>query len=94
MQYVPKPDQWVYEKALQMVGSPDPSEVIFFEDTLRNLKPAWELGIQTVWVDLGMEKPHFVGNVIPSLQALPQNMVEPKPAFPIAFTTAPAAAGD
>ena len=40
MEYVPKPDPWVYKRVLEFVGNPDPSEVVFFEDTLRNLKPA------------------------------------------------------
>jgi len=48
--YLPKPDETAYRTLLQQTGI-DPARSIFFEDQARNLAPAKQLGMTTVWVD-------------------------------------------
>jgi putative hydrolase of the HAD superfamily len=47
--YVPKPDKNVYHKLIANYDI-NPDETIFFEDMARNLLPAHELGMTTVWL--------------------------------------------
>lgn len=47
--YIPKPQKPAYEKMITHFGI-NPAEAIFFEDMARNLPPAAELGLKTVWV--------------------------------------------
>ena len=47
--YIPKPQKSAYEKMITHFGI-NPAESIFFEDMARNLPPAAELGLKTVWV--------------------------------------------
>ncbi|HET8728234.1 MAG TPA: pyrimidine 5'-nucleotidase, partial [Alphaproteobacteria bacterium] len=47
--YVPKPDRSIYEKVIDRFGI-DPRRSAMIEDMARNLKPAHELGMTTVWV--------------------------------------------
>ncbi len=48
--YVPKPDPSVY-RALIERHDIDPVRAIYFEDIARNLRPAKELGMITVWIE-------------------------------------------
>ena len=47
--YIPKPQKPAYEKMISHFGI-NPTEAVFFEDMARNLPPAAELGLKTVWV--------------------------------------------
>ncbi|MDP6222286.1 MAG: pyrimidine 5'-nucleotidase [Candidatus Micropelagos thuwalensis] len=47
--YVPKPDKNVYHKLIANYDI-NPDKTIFFEDMARNLLPAHELGMTTVWL--------------------------------------------
>ncbi len=48
--FVPKPSIEPYKKIIQKYGI-DPEYCIFIEDIARNLKPAYELGMKTVWIE-------------------------------------------
>jgi len=47
--FIPKPDSSVYKKMLKELDI-DPKRSIFFEDMAKNLVPAHELGMRTVWI--------------------------------------------
>ena len=47
--FVPKPDMQSYERMMKKL-SVDPKRSVFFEDTARNLAPAHDLGMVTVWI--------------------------------------------
>ena len=47
--FIPKPSIEPYRKIIQKYGI-DPEYCIFIEDIARNLKPAHELGMKTVWI--------------------------------------------
>ena len=47
--FIPKPSIEPYKKIIQKYGI-DPEYCIFIEDIARNLKPAHELGMKTVWI--------------------------------------------
>ena len=47
--FIPKPSIEPYKKIIQTYGL-DPEYCIFIEDIARNLKPAYELGMKTVWI--------------------------------------------
>ena len=47
--FIPKPSIEPYKKIIQKYGL-DPEYCIFIEDIARNLKPAYELGMKTVWI--------------------------------------------
>jgi putative hydrolase of the HAD superfamily len=81
MGYIPKPDGRVYQRALRLTGNPDPSETIFIDDTLKNLGPARQMGIKTVWID--SFNPHPYANIsLPRLHELPKVMqIAPTYAF-------------
>jgi putative hydrolase of the HAD superfamily len=48
--FVPKPSRQPYEKIIENFKI-EPQYCIFFEDIARNLKPAYELGMKTVWIE-------------------------------------------
>lgn len=48
--FICKPDPNAYKRALEIAGITKPEECILFDDALRNLKPARELGWYTVLV--------------------------------------------
>lgn len=50
MDFINKPDPLAYSYAVKISGNPIPHNCIFFEDNLRNLLPARELGMKTVLV--------------------------------------------
>lgn len=47
--YVPKPEPVVYDQLLRQYAI-SPKRAVLFEDMARNLKPAHDLGMTTVWV--------------------------------------------
>lgn len=47
--YLPKPDMRAYQKFITS-HDVDPTRAIFFEDMARNLAPASEMGMKTVWI--------------------------------------------
>jgi putative hydrolase of the HAD superfamily len=53
--YRPKPHPDAYQSMCQAYGI-DPRESLFVEDMARNLKPAKEIGMVTVWIDNGSEQ--------------------------------------
>jgi len=66
--YIPKPDHTAYADLIARHGI-DPKRAIMFEDIHRNLKPASDLGMTTVWVkhaenpakpDEGLSHCHFI----------------------------------
>lgn len=70
-----KPDRLAYQKALALAADADPTQCAIFDDTVRNLLPAKELGFYTVLVTKNTtEAP--VDRVISSLHELHQHMPE------------------
>jgi len=51
----PKPEVHGYRKLLDQFGI-DPMQAVMVEDMVRNLAPAKQLGMTTVWVDNGSER--------------------------------------
>ena len=47
--YLPKPDRSAYDKFLRDYDV-DPARAVMIEDMARNLEPAHELGMKTVWI--------------------------------------------
>lgn len=70
-----KPDTAAYLRALQIAGDSDPQRCILFDDAVRNLAPARQLGFYTVLVGKDGPEPK-VDRLIPSLHALRQQMPE------------------
>jgi putative hydrolase of the HAD superfamily len=71
-----KPDKIAYQKALTLTSNVDPSQCVIFDDALRNLSPARELGFFTVLVgkngkeasvDRTISSLHDLKNSIPEL---------------------------
>ena len=48
-EFIPKPSSEPYKKLVESYKI-EPQYCIFFEDIARNLKPAYEMGMQTVWI--------------------------------------------
>ena len=48
--FIPKPSKESYKKIIENYKI-EPQYCIFFEDIARNLKPAHELGMKTVWIE-------------------------------------------
>ena len=48
--FYPKPSMEPYKKIIENYKI-EPEYCIFFEDIARNLKPAYELGMKTVWIE-------------------------------------------
>ena len=55
MHYVPKPDPAAYF-ALCARHAIDPEQALFADDMVRNLRPASEIGMTTLWIDNGSEQ--------------------------------------
>jgi putative hydrolase of the HAD superfamily len=49
-EFIPKPQMPAYDQFIRMTGV-RPESAIFFEDMARNLAPAAEIGMTTVWVE-------------------------------------------
>ena len=50
-EFIPKPSKEPYKKLVESYKI-EPQYCIFFEDIARNLKPAYELGMKTVWIKI------------------------------------------
>ncbi|THD37269.1 MAG: pyrimidine 5'-nucleotidase [Sphingomonas sp.] len=55
LDYRPKPEPSAYRHICDAYGL-DPTECLFADDMARNLKPAKDLGMTTLWVDNGSEQ--------------------------------------
>lgn len=55
MDFQNKPDPQVYTRALHEIGNPTPEFCLFADDSLKNLSPAKQQGLHTVWVNSNSE---------------------------------------
>ena len=64
LEYIPKPDKRSYKKLLECLNlnKDNLDKTIFFEDTVKNLIPAKELGITTVWMKNSINEKDFIKN--------------------------------
>ena len=64
LEYIPKPDRRSYKKLLECLNlnKENLDKTIFFEDTVKNLIPAKELGITTVWMKNPINEKDFMKN--------------------------------
>ena len=64
LEYIPKPDKRSYKKLLECLNlnRENLDKTIFFEDTVKNLIPAKELGITTVWMKNSINEKDFMKN--------------------------------
>ncbi len=64
LEYIPKPDKRSYKKLLDCLNlnKENLDKTIFFEDTVKNLIPAKELGITTVWIKNSINEKDFMKN--------------------------------
>ena len=64
LEYIPKPDKRSYKKLLECLklDKENLDKTIFFEDTVKNLIPAKELGITTVWIKNSINEKDFMKN--------------------------------
>jgi len=64
LEYIPKPDKRSYKKLLECLNlsKENLNRTIFFEDTIKNLIPAKELGITTVWMKNSLNEKDFNKN--------------------------------
>ena len=64
LEYIPKPDKRSYKKLLECLNlnKENLDKTIFFEDTVKNLIPAKELGITTVWMKNSLNEKDFKKN--------------------------------
>ena len=70
-----KPDKIAYQRALAIADDDDPSHCVIFDDALRNLAPAREIGFYTILVGKNSSDSQ-VHQVIPSLHDLRDRMPE------------------
>jgi len=64
-----KPDKIAYQKALKVAGDDDPTHCVIFDDAIRNLAPAHEIGFYTILVGKDGTEPS-VDQAITSLHVL------------------------
>ena len=64
LDYIPKPDKRSYKKLLECLNlnKENLDKTIFFEDTVKNLIPAKELGITTVWMKNSINEKDYKKN--------------------------------
>jgi pyrimidine 5'-nucleotidase len=76
IEFACKPEKIAYQRALIVTGDEDPTQCVIFDDALRNLQPAHELGFYTVWVgkngiepnaDRSVSSIHHLRNSMPEL---------------------------
>jgi len=70
-----KPDKIAYQRALNITGDDDPANCVIFDDAVRNLAPAREMGFYTILVGKDGSEPS-VDQSIPSLHDLRDCMPE------------------
>lgn len=70
---IPKPEKAAYDSLIKTTGI-DPTRSLFVEDMARNLRPAKDLGMTTIWVNTGSEwgardhAPDFIDHEIDDLE--------------------------
>jgi putative hydrolase of the HAD superfamily len=69
IEFACKPDKIAYQRALAITGDDDPAQCVIFDDALRNLSPARELGFYTILVGKDGTEP-LVDRAINSLHEL------------------------
>jgi pyrimidine 5'-nucleotidase len=75
LNFLCKPDKAAYVMAMKIMGNENPQESILFDDSIRNLAPARELGFFTFLI--GKKESHpSVDKSLLSLNDLPQEMPE------------------
>ena len=70
-----KPDKIAYQRALEITGEDDPARCMIFDDAVRNLTPAHEMGFYTVLVGKNGVDPsidRFIGNLSELRVCLPE----------------------
>jgi len=67
-----KPQVEAFEKALQMIGKPDPPRCVIVEDSLRNIQTAREMGFKTILVGAHNGNAKIADAQIDSLEDLPR----------------------
>jgi putative hydrolase of the HAD superfamily len=70
-----KPDKIAYQRALKIAGDDDPTHCVIFDDSVRNLTPAREMGFYTILVGKNGSEPQ-VDKVISTLHELMDSMPE------------------
>jgi pyrimidine 5'-nucleotidase len=70
-----KPDKIAYQRALRIAGDDDPSQCVIFDDAVRNLTPAREIGFYTILVSRNGPEPQ-VDRVISGMHELKNNLPE------------------
>jgi putative hydrolase of the HAD superfamily len=70
-----KPEKIAYQRALTITGDENPAECIIFDDSMRNLTPAHEMGFYTILVGRNGAQP-TADRAIPSLHSLKDDMPE------------------
>ena len=70
-----KPDKTAYQRALKIAGDDNPAECIIFDDSIRNLTPARELGFYTILVGKNGSEP-AADKVLSSLHELHRYLPE------------------
>lgn len=91
LDYECKPHPNVYQIALALSGETNPQQVAYLDDSLRNLAPAKELGLFTIFVngsgshplnsptnfapDLTISRPHELVNALPELWQSPSKVL-------------------
>lgn len=73
MDYIPKPDLYVYQYALAAAGNPPPNKCLFADDLPKNLTPAKQLGFTTVLVG-DYERKMGADHLIKTLHDIPKAM--------------------
>ena len=70
MQFHCKPEIEAYKLAMKIAGVSNPEHCLYLDDSLRNLAPARELGLTTIWVG-GKDQNPAANYSISSLSELP-----------------------
>jgi pyrimidine 5'-nucleotidase len=71
LDFLCKPDKKAYTMALELAGETNPDNCVLFDDSIRNLKPAHQMGFTTVLVG-GSANDSSADVSINSLKELPQ----------------------
>jgi pyrimidine 5'-nucleotidase len=70
-----KPDKIAYQRALRITGDDDPTQCVIFDDAVRNLAPASEMGFYTILVGKNGSEP-LVDRVISGMHELKDSLPE------------------
>jgi len=72
IQFACKPEIVAYQRALTLVGNPEPQQCVMLDDSVTNLLPAHQLGFTTILISQNGDEHHGVDHTIPNLLSLPQ----------------------